>query len=128
MVYASIESLQPTSTHSSLRKLIGLRAVTKRLRLSLPMIATIQVLVLLLAVVAATAVIANRLKIPTAILLVLTGVLIALVPGLPPIELAPEFVLLLILPPFIYTSAFQFNLLRPITLPVAVAHEVRKGQ
>jgi monovalent cation/hydrogen antiporter len=92
------------------------------LRPGSPMIETIQVLVLLLAVVAAIAVIANRLRIPPAILLVLTGVLIALVPGLPPIELAPELVLLLILPPFIYTSAFlmswrefKFNL-RPITL------------
>src|SRR6187399_2761069 len=75
----------------------------------LPMIATIQVLVLLLAVVAATAVIANRLRIPPAILLVLTGILIALVPGLPPIELAPELVLLLILPPFIYNSAFLMS-------------------
>jgi Na+/H+ antiporter len=89
---------------------------------SLPMIATIQVLVLLLAVVAATAVIANRLRIPPAILLVLTGILLAIVPGLPPVELAPELVLLLVLPPIIYTSAFlmswrefQFNL-RPITL------------
>jgi monovalent cation/hydrogen antiporter len=86
------------------------------------MISTIQVLIVLLAVVAAVAIISNQLKIPPAILLVLTGVLIALVPGLPPIELAPELVLLLILPPFIYTSAFlmswrefQFNL-RPITL------------
>ena len=86
------------------------------------MISTIQLLVLLLAVVAVVAIIANRLKIPPAILLVLTGVLLALIPGLPQLELAPEFVLLLILPPFIYTSAFlmswrefQFNL-RPITL------------
>src|SRR6476660_3191979 len=87
-----------------------------------PMISTIQVLIVLLAVVAAVAIISNQLKIPPAILLVLTGVLIALVPGLPPIELAPELVLLLIFPPFIYTAAFlmswrefQFNL-RPITL------------
>ena len=86
------------------------------------MSSTIQVLVLLLTVVAAVAVIANRLKVPPSILLVLTGVLIALVPGLPPVELAPELVLLLILPPVIYNSAFlmswrefQFNL-RPITL------------
>jgi NhaP-type Na+/H+ or K+/H+ antiporter len=83
---------------------------------------TIQLLVLLLAVVAAVAVLANRLKIPPAILLVLAGVLLALIPGLPSVELASELVLLLILPPFIYTSAFQmswrefqFNL-RPITL------------
>ena len=86
------------------------------------MISTIQVLILLLAVVVAVAVIANRLKIPPAILLVLTGVLLALVPGLPPPQLAPELVLLLVLPPVIYTSAFlmswrefRFNL-RPITL------------
>jgi monovalent cation/hydrogen antiporter len=86
------------------------------------MIATIQVLVFLLAVVATIAVIANRLRIPPSILLVLTGVLLALVPGLPPVELAPDLVLLLVLPPIIYTSAFlmswrefQFNL-RPITL------------
>jgi monovalent cation/hydrogen antiporter len=86
------------------------------------MILNIQLLVLLLAVVAAVAVLANRLKIPPAILLVVTGVLLALIPGLPSVELAPELVLLLVLPPFIYTSAFQmswrefrFNL-RAITL------------
>ena len=86
------------------------------------MISTIQVLILLLAVVAGVAVVANRLKIPPAISLVLAGVLLALVPGLPPLELAPELVLLLILPPIIYISAFlmswrefRYNL-RPITL------------
>ncbi|PZR80667.1 MAG: Na+/H+ antiporter, partial [Hyphomicrobiales bacterium] len=86
------------------------------------MISTIQILVLLLAVVAAVAVLAARLKIPSAILLVLTGVVLALVPGLPTLELAPELVLLLVLPPVIYASAvamswreFRFNL-RPISL------------
>ena len=86
------------------------------------MTSTIQILVLLLAVVATVAIIADRLKIPPSIPLVITGVLLALVPGLPPVELAPEIVLLLVLPPIIYTSAFQmswrefrFNL-RPIGL------------
>jgi monovalent cation/hydrogen antiporter len=86
------------------------------------MIATIQILVLLLIVNAAVAVIAARLKIPPAILLVITGVVLALVPGLPAVELEPKFVLLLVLPPLIYASAvamswreFRFNL-RPITL------------
>jgi CPA1 family monovalent cation:H+ antiporter len=83
---------------------------------------TIQLMVLLLAVVAAVAVVAARLKIPPAILLVVTGVILALLPGLPAIELAPELVLLLVLPPVIYSSAvamswneFRFNL-RPISL------------
>src|SRR5438093_896918 len=83
---------------------------------------TLQTLVLLLAVVAAIAIVAARLKIPAAIPLVLAGVGLALIPGLPQIELAPELVLLLVLPPIVYISAvnmswleFRFNL-RPIAL------------
>jgi monovalent cation/hydrogen antiporter len=86
------------------------------------MMSTIQILVVLLIVIAAIGVVAARLKIPPAILLVLTGVALALVPGLPTVELAPEFVLLLVLPPVIYDAAvsmswreFRFNL-RPISL------------
>jgi Sodium/hydrogen exchanger family len=86
------------------------------------MIPMIQILVLLLVVAAAVAVVATRLEIPPAILLVLTGVALALVPGLPTVELAPELVLLLVLPPVIYSSAvsmswreFRFSL-RLITL------------
>jgi CPA1 family monovalent cation:H+ antiporter len=86
------------------------------------MIPTVQILVLLLIVIAAVAVVARRLKIPPAILLVITGVILALIPGLPTVKLAPEFVLLIVLPPIIYSSAvamswceFKFNL-RPISL------------
>src|SRR4030088_2600175 len=86
------------------------------------MVEILQILVLLLVVVAVVAVLAARLKIPPAILLVLTGVILALIPGLPTVELAPEVVLLLVLPPVIYSSAvamswreFRFNL-RPIGL------------
>lgn len=86
------------------------------------MIPTIQTLVLLLAVIALVAVAAARSKIPPSILLVVTGVALALVPGLPAVELAPEFFLLIVLPPIIYSSAvamswreFRFNL-RPISL------------
>jgi Na+/H+ antiporter len=86
------------------------------------MLPMIQILLFLLIVIAATAVVAARLKLPPAILLVLTGVMLALVPGLPRVELAPDLVLLLVLPPVIYSSAvamswreFRFNL-RPISL------------
>src|SRR5579863_7160802 len=86
------------------------------------MIPTTQILVLLLAVVAAVAFVSARLKTPPAILLVLTGVVLALVPGLPTVQLAPDLVLLLVLPPVVYSSAvamswreFRFNL-RPISL------------
>lgn len=81
-----------------------------------------QTLVLLLAVTAAVAVAENRLRVPGAILLVITGVVLSLIPGLPSVEIAPELVLLFVLPPLIYSSAvamswcdFKFNL-RPISL------------
>jgi monovalent cation/hydrogen antiporter len=86
------------------------------------MVPTIQILILLLVIVASVAVAASRLKIPPAILLVLIGVALALIPGLPTLQLSPELVLLLVLPPVIYSSAvtmswreFRFNL-RPISL------------
>src|SRR5438445_5033413 len=83
---------------------------------------TIQVLLVLLAVLAAAALIARRLHTAPSIVLVVVGVALALIPGLPRIELAPELVLLVILPPLIYSAGvsmswreFRFNL-RPITL------------
>ncbi len=82
---------------------------------------TCRLLVALLVVVSVVAFLASRLKIPHAIPLVITGVILALIPGLPALELAPEFVLLMVLPPMIYSSAvamswgeFRFNL-RPIS-------------
>jgi Na+/H+ antiporter len=86
------------------------------------MTATIQVLLLLLAVLVAVAILARRLNVAPSILLVVAGIALALVPGLPGIELAPELVLLVILPPLIYSAGvamswreFRFNL-RPIFL------------
>src|SRR6202045_761421 len=86
------------------------------------MTSTIQTLILLLIVIATVAVAETRLRVPSAILLMLTGVILALIPGLPTVELAPELVLLLVLPPIVYSSAvamswreFRFNL-RPISL------------
>jgi Na+/H+ antiporter len=86
------------------------------------MAAMLPIILLLLAVLAVVAVLARRLRTPPSILLVIAGVLLALVPGLPKIELAPELVLLVILPPLIYSAGvsmswreFKFNL-RPIAL------------
>jgi Na+/H+ antiporter len=86
------------------------------------MTATIQTILLLLAVMVVVAVVARRLNIAPSILMVAAGILLALVPGLPRIALAPELVLLGILPPLIYSAGvamswreFRFNL-RPITL------------
>jgi CPA1 family monovalent cation:H+ antiporter len=81
-----------------------------------------QTLLFMLAVLAAVAVAAKRLNVAPSILLVIAGVGMALVPGLPDVRLAPELVLLVILPPLIYSAGvamswreFRFNL-RPIAL------------
>ncbi len=86
------------------------------------MAATIQTVLALLAVLVAVAVVARRLDIAPSILLVIAGIALALIPSLPRIELAPELVLLGMLPPLIYSAGvamswreFRFNL-RPISL------------
>jgi monovalent cation/hydrogen antiporter len=86
------------------------------------MAATIQTLLLLLAVMVVVAIVARRVNVAPTILLVIAGIGLALLPGVPQIELAPELVLLGILPPLIYSAGvgmswreFRFNL-RPITL------------
>lgn len=73
------------------------------------MIQTLQLLVVLLAVIAGVEALAIRLKLPSSILLVLTGVVLALIPRLPPVTLAPELVLLVILPLFIYQAAVAMS-------------------
>jgi monovalent cation/hydrogen antiporter len=86
------------------------------------MTATVQSLLLMMAVMAAAAVAARKLHLAPSIFLVVAGIAIALVPGLPPVTLAPEVVLLVMLPPLIYSAGvamswreFKFNL-RPIAL------------
>jgi CPA1 family monovalent cation:H+ antiporter len=86
------------------------------------MTAIMETLLFMLAVLAAVAVAAKRLDVAPSILLVIAGISMALIPGLPKVELAPEVVLLVILPPLIYSAGvamswreFKFNL-RPIGL------------
>ena len=84
--------------------------------------AKFQIFLILLAVLAGTALLARRVNIAPAILLLLAGVALAFVPGMPTLELPPELVLLVVLPPLIYSASvamswreFRSNL-RPIVL------------
>src|SRR5271156_4524278 len=86
------------------------------------MATTIETILFLLGVIVVVAIVARRLNTDTSILLVVAGIALAIIPGLPRIELAPELVLLGILPPLIYSAGvamswrgFRFNL-RPIAL------------
>jgi CPA1 family monovalent cation:H+ antiporter len=82
----------------------------------------IEIILGLLLVVAALAVVAKMLAIPYPILLVIGGLVLGFVPGLPHVELNPELVFVLFLPPILTSAAwytswrdFRFNL-RPILL------------
>jgi monovalent cation/hydrogen antiporter len=84
--------------------------------------ARFQIFLILLAVLAGAALLARRTNVAPAILLLLGGIVLAFVPGMPSLELPPELVLLLVLPPLIYSASvamswreFRFNL-RPIIL------------
>jgi monovalent cation/hydrogen antiporter len=72
--------------------------------------------------VAALSVIARRINVPYPILLVIGGLALGFVPGLPDVELDPEIVLVVFLPPLLYSAAFFSSLrdlranMRPITL------------
>ena len=81
-----------------------------------------EVLLGLVAFCVALALLAQRLNVPVAVPLVLGGMALALVPGLPTIELDPELALALFLPPLLQLSAYRTDWpafrsnLRPILL------------
>lgn len=83
---------------------------------------TIEIIIILLAVVTALAEVTDKIKIPYPILLVLAGIAIGLAPGLPNVALDPEIVFLLFLPPILYAAAWTTSWTdfkaskRPITL------------
>ncbi len=76
----------------------------------------------LFVVLAVVATLARRIEVPYPILLVIGGLAIGLVPGLPRIEVDPELILLVFLPPLLYAAALAMpprelrDSLRPISL------------
>jgi NhaP-type Na+/H+ or K+/H+ antiporter len=64
------------------------------------------ILLLLLVFVVAFSTLALKLKIPYPIVLVVAGLLLGLVPGIPKVALDPELVFLVVLPPLLYSAAW----------------------
>ena len=67
------------------------------------------VVLLLLVFVAMFAALARRLKIPYPILLVTAGLLLGFVPGMPRIDLDPDIVFLVFLPPLLHAAAWTLS-------------------
>ena len=80
------------------------------------------VFLVLLVAVAAMLVIAPALRVPYPIVLVLGGLAVGFVPGMPELELPPDLVLVAVLPPLLYAGTFFTSLhelklnMRPIGL------------
>ena len=86
------------------------------------MLSIVETVMGLLAAVAALSLLSRKVPIPYPILLVLGGLILGLIPGLPRVSLDPELVFLFFLPPLLYPAAlftswrdFRANL-RPILL------------
>ena len=73
------------------------------------MIVTFLTFLLILTVLAASATLARKLTIAPAIVFLMVGIVIAFLPGFPRIEMKPEGVLLLVLPPLIYSAGVAID-------------------
>src|SRR5260221_4411175 len=65
----------------------------------------IEIVLALLVVVATIATVARRLGVPSPILMVLGGIAIGFIPGLPVVQLQPDAVFLIFLPPLLYVAS-----------------------
>jgi Na+/H+ antiporter len=65
-----------------------------------------ELLLALLVVVAVLVTLSRRIRVPYPVLLLLGGLIVGLIPGIPPLQLDPEIVFLIVLPPLLYVSAF----------------------
>ena len=69
----------------------------------------IEIVTGLLGVTTLLAVVARRLQVSYPILLVIVGLLIGWIPGLPSVVLSPDAVFLIFLPPLLYAAAWQID-------------------
>src|SRR4029450_13389844 len=65
-----------------------------------------ELLLVLMVAVGGLSVLAGTIRVPYPILLVLGGLVLGFLPGVPPAELPPDLVLVLFLPPLLYQAAF----------------------
>ena len=79
-------------------------------------------LLVLLVVLPGLSVISRQINVPYPILLVLGGLVLGLLPGLPNPELEPDLVLVIFLPPLLYVAAFFADLrsLRANARPISI--------
>ena len=70
----------------------------------------VEIVIMLLGVMLALTTVSRRLLIPYPILLVIGGLCLALIPGLPTVRLNPDLVFLVFLPPILWAAAYFTSL------------------
>jgi len=73
-------------------------------------LAALELILLLFAVSAVLRLVAERLMVPYAAILVVGGLLLAFVPGLPRVTLPPDVLFLVFIPPLLYAGSINFPL------------------
>ena len=68
------------------------------------------IVIFILAIMIVLSAIADKIKLAYPILLIAAGIIIGFIPNLPNIELNPDVVFLIFLPPLLYDAAFNINL------------------
>ncbi len=67
------------------------------------------IVIFILAIVIGLSALADKVRIPYPILLIVAGIVVGFIPALPDIELNPEIVFLIFLPPLLYDAAFNIS-------------------
>jgi Na+/H+ antiporter len=67
------------------------------------------IVIFILAVMIGLSAIADKVKLPYPVLLIVAGIAVGFIPQLPDVELNPEIVFLLFLPPLLYDAAFNIS-------------------
>src|SRR5215470_933791 len=83
---------------------------------------SVEVILALVVLATGVATSARRLRVPAPSLLVVAGILVALIPGVPDVTIAPATVSLVVLPPLLYAAGqdLPWRELRPVWRPVTV--------
>ncbi|HEU4424891.1 MAG TPA: Na+/H+ antiporter [Pilimelia sp.] len=83
---------------------------------------SVETVLLLVVLATVVAVSARRLRLPAPSLLVVAGVLAGTLPGVPAVQVGPEFVSLVVLPPLLYAAGedLSWRELRAVWRPVAI--------
>lgn len=67
------------------------------------------IVLIIMAIMIIVSAIADKIKFPVPLLLLIVGIAIGFVPAMPEIEINPEIIMLLFLPPLLYDAAFNIS-------------------